>query len=80
MTVKVVRLGDAYAVNGIVEFQNASKDFEYKELSVLLDSKGGDVSAAMQIGRLIRKYDGTTLILPLAPWLSSDAKDPRHDR
>ena len=27
-----------------------------------LDSKGGDVSAAIKIGRLIRKYDGQTLI------------------
>jgi hypothetical protein len=62
------------------EFQNVSQELEYKELSVLLDSKGGDVSAAMQIGRLIRKYDGTTLILQLAPWITSNVGRPRYDR
>jgi hypothetical protein len=31
-------------------------------LSVTLDSQGGDVFAAMKIGRIIRKYDGTTEI------------------
>jgi hypothetical protein len=29
---------------------------------VWLDSTGGDVSAAIKIGKLIRKYDGTTII------------------
>jgi hypothetical protein len=43
-------------------FEGASKDFEYVEPAVYLDSPGGSVSAAMKIGRLIRKYEGTTLI------------------
>jgi hypothetical protein len=43
-------------------FQEVSNDFEYIEPVLYLDSKGGSVSAAMQIGRLTRKYDGTTFI------------------
>jgi hypothetical protein len=43
-------------------FQEVSNDFEYIEPVLYLDSKGGSVSAAMQIGRLTRKYDGTTLV------------------
>jgi hypothetical protein len=43
--------------------QELSADMEHDALSVHLDSEGGDVSAAMQIGRLIRKYEGTTFIV-----------------
>jgi hypothetical protein len=42
--------------------QELSPELERRELSVDLDSRGGNVSAAMQIGRLIRKYEGTTRI------------------
>jgi hypothetical protein len=42
--------------------QELSADMEHDYLTVYLDSKGGDVIAAMQIGRLIRKYEATTLI------------------
>jgi hypothetical protein len=41
--------------------------------SVHLDSRGGDVFAAMQIGRLIRKYDGQTVI----GWDSATGKDEK---
>ena len=44
------------------EFQDISAKYETKLLTVYLDSRGGDVSAAMKIGRLIRKYDGWTWI------------------
>ena len=37
-----------------------SYELENAELWVQLDSNGGSVSDAMQIGRVIRKYDGTT--------------------
>jgi hypothetical protein len=42
--------------------QELSAELERSSPRVNLDSKGGDVLAAMQIGRLIRKYDGTTWI------------------
>jgi hypothetical protein len=43
--------------------QELSAEMERNNLfTLLLDSKGGDVFAAMQIGRLIRKYDGSTVI------------------
>jgi hypothetical protein len=37
-------------------------DLEYKNAFIELNSEGGSVSSAMQIGRIIRKYDGTTTI------------------
>jgi hypothetical protein len=58
------------------EFQDISAKFETKGLTFLtvyLDSKGGDVFAAMKIGRLIRKYDGHAQILPYAKCYSSCA-------
>ena len=42
--------------------QELTADLEHDTFTVHLDSKGGDVLAAMQIGRLIRKYEGTTWI------------------
>lgn len=48
--------GDTKALQGL------SADLERDTFTVYLDSKGGDVLAAMQIGRLIRKYEGTTII------------------
>jgi ATP-dependent protease ClpP protease subunit len=42
--------------------QDISNEFEYVEPIIYLDSRGGSVSAAIQIGRLIRKYDGETVI------------------
>src|SRR5262245_53870752 len=39
-----------------------STDFEYYEMMVWLDSSGGDVDAAMQIGRIIRQNDGETRV------------------
>jgi ATP-dependent protease ClpP protease subunit len=43
-------------------FQEVSAELERNDFYVYLDSKGGDVLAAMQIGRLIRKYEGFTQI------------------
>ena len=37
-----------------------SKDFKFKQLRVWLNSPGGDVVAAMEIGRMIRSVDGVT--------------------
>lgn len=42
--------------------QGTSADLERDHLTIYLDSRGGDVVVAMQIGRLIRKYEGTTFI------------------
>jgi hypothetical protein len=43
-------------------FENAIQDLENRRLYVRLDSVGGDVFAAIHIGRLIRKHDGVTII------------------
>jgi hypothetical protein len=42
--------------------QQLSPELERNDFYVYLDSGGGNVPAAMQIGRLIRKYDGFTQI------------------
>src|SRR5262245_47562775 len=43
-------------------FENAIQDIGGRRLYTRLDSVGGDVFAAMHIGRLIRKHDGVTVI------------------
>jgi hypothetical protein len=43
-------------------FENAIQDLGSRRLYARLDSVGGDVFAAMHIGRLIRKHDGVTII------------------
>ncbi len=43
-------------------FEDAIQDLGSRRLFVRLDSVGGDVFAAMHIGRLIRKHDGVTII------------------
>jgi ATP-dependent protease ClpP protease subunit len=43
-------------------FENAIQDLGGRRLYTRLDSVGGDVFAAMHIGRLIRKHDGVTVI------------------
>ena len=43
-------------------FENAIQDLGSRRLFTRLDSVGGDVFAAMHIGRLIRKHDGVTVI------------------
>jgi hypothetical protein len=43
-------------------FESATQDMGGRRLYVRLDSVGGDVFAAMHIGRLIRKHDGVTII------------------
>ncbi len=43
-------------------FENAIQDLGGRRLYARLDSVGGDVFAAMHIGRLIRKHDGVTII------------------
>jgi len=43
-------------------FENAIEDLGNRRLYARLDSVGGDVFAAMHIGRLIRKHDGVTII------------------
>jgi hypothetical protein len=41
-------------------FRSQSKDLKFKQLRVWLNSPGGDVVAAMEIGRIIRSVDGVT--------------------
>jgi hypothetical protein len=54
------------AINGEITEQDLafvssySKDFEFKPPHILLDGPGGDVAAAMKIGRLIRSVEGET--------------------
>jgi ATP-dependent protease ClpP protease subunit len=60
-------IGNAYITNTITErdakeFQEFLKRLNYVFDSVSLNSTGGSVSAAMQIGRLVRKYNGETNI------------------
>src|SRR5215208_27883 len=43
-------------------FENAIRNLEHRHLSVWLNSPGGDVFSAMNIGGLIRKHEGTTVI------------------
>ena len=43
-------------------FSSRSKDLETKQVHVWLDSRGGDVVSAMEIGRIIRSVDGWTYI------------------
>jgi hypothetical protein len=43
-------------------FESAIEDLGSRRLYARLDSVGGDVFAAMHIGRLIRKHDGLTII------------------
>ena len=43
-------------------FEDAIQDLGSRRLYTRLDSVGGDVFAAMHIGRLIRKHDGVTVI------------------
>jgi hypothetical protein len=43
-------------------FENITQDIGSRRLYTRLDSAGGDVFAAMHIGRLIRKHDGVTVI------------------
>jgi hypothetical protein len=43
-------------------FENAIQDLGSRRLYVRFDSAGGDVFAAIHIGRLIRKHDGVTVI------------------
>jgi hypothetical protein len=42
--------------------QALSEELDRASFTVQLDSRGGDVSAATKIGRLIRKYEGVTFI------------------
>lgn len=51
-----VTIGGTITDSDAKEFQKLSQEFEYKPFTVHLGSMGGDVSAAMQIGRLIRRY------------------------
>ena len=48
--------------NDAKALQELTADLERDSFTVYLDSKGGSVPAAMQIGRLIRRYEGTTVI------------------
>jgi len=44
------------------QFDLLSSIFEHKTPWIFLNSRGGDVTAAMKIGRIVRKYDGWTII------------------
>jgi len=48
--------------NDAKALQELAADLQRDDLTVYLDSRGGDPFAAMQIGRLIRKYEGRTFI------------------
>ena len=46
------------------KFQEISNELEYSDYPlIILDSVGGDVSAAISIGKLVRKVDGRTMIV-----------------
>ena len=54
---------DAITNRDAIRLQDISSELEYiGTFRVWLDSKGGDVSAAIKIGKLVRKYDGRTVI------------------
>jgi len=44
------------------EFSSLGSLFEFRRPDVFLDNKGGDVAAAIKIGRMIRRYNGHTHI------------------
>jgi hypothetical protein len=44
------------------KLEEMSQELAHGAFTVFLNSEGGEVSAAFKIGRLIRKYDGTTAI------------------
>ena len=48
--------------NDAKQFDLLSSSFEYERPFIHLDSTGGDVVAAMKIGRIIRKYEGSTVV------------------
>jgi hypothetical protein len=50
------------------KIEGANRELERSSVEVYLDSPGGDVSAALTIGRLIRKNDGFTIV----GWFDSD--------
>ena len=52
-------------------FASLSRDLEYKLAFIALDSVGGSFSSAMQIGRLIRKYEVTVTVNEHAKCYSS---------
>jgi hypothetical protein len=43
-------------------FAGLSRELEYKNAFIDLNSEGGNVFAAMKIGKLIRKYDASTIV------------------
>ena len=59
---------DAISITGEITerdaayFASHSKEFSYKRPKIFLNSRGGDVDAAMKIGRIIRSADGETTI------------------
>jgi hypothetical protein len=55
-----IRISGKITADDAMALQELSADMERKYVRVELDSRGGDVRAAMQIGRLVRKYDGHT--------------------
>ena len=45
-----------------ISFRGLEMEFAFKHTDVFLDSRGGDVDAAMEMGRIIRKHDLATSI------------------
>jgi hypothetical protein len=74
------RTGQELGISGTITendakaFQELSANLERDDFSVYLDSMGGDVFAAMKIGRLIRKYEGITRIRSTESLLGSPPK------
>jgi hypothetical protein len=59
--INVVLTGDI-TQRDVAFFRSSSKTFETKQLMLWLNSPGGDLLAAMEIGRIIRSVDGWTYI------------------
>ena len=62
-TIETIDIANEITSGDAERLQNISRDLEYGGLIVVrLNSAGGDVTAAMSIGRLIRKYNAFTII------------------
>jgi hypothetical protein len=80
--VRIDRSAEAFIELSILEtiterdaetFAGLSRELEYKNAFINLNSQGGNVFAAMKIGRLIRKYDASTTVEDGAKCFSSCA-------
>ena len=68
-----VSVTGAITERDVKEFEKRTATFAISALTVYLDSNGGDAFAAMKIGKIVRKYEGWTMIHPYAKCYSSCA-------